>query len=252
MRLVKMKSLILFFFIVSYSKLYSQTNSSIQITFKGYLRNNPIVGSIFNGPIFYSNGIDHFSIQRSIISDSINHKYSFNLSETIYNNDKIDKLIFSIDSSYNTSDNSNCFQVINLSAIRNFVQTKDMKSIEVETDLYPEMDCYSTPDQVKEDYEMSFIGDYKMIVNDTVYNVKLGALNKMYVVKMSNPIDILNDEITGYWYFDAEKLIINSIRWGNKQFGTIRLVEREFSFVVTKSKNGFYFKTSNDCKLQKL
>ena len=88
------------------------------------------------------------------------------------------------------------------------------------------------------------------------YNVGIITLpivpNASKALKMSNPIDILNDEITGYWYFDAEKLIINSIRWGNKQFGTIRLVEREFSFVVTKSKNGFYFKTSNDCKLQKL
>lgn len=201
--------------------------------------------------VYYREEGGSFSSKKSILLTS-DQKYSLKISLKKIQDEKIERLYFTLDSTIDISDRYACFYKINVAEIVKSPIFKNQKSIKLESDLF--LHCYQTVGyEATDDHKERFVGDYRMKVNDTIHTLTL--YNGQY--RVSGAIDKLTknfmDREKGSWDYNPDKktLTISVGRLENELFGTGVKTWRQYVFSVVEG-DSTSFMNIEGVKLSKL
>jgi len=220
---------------------------------------NGIPNVILNGTISSYSNNKHFYYSNDLYAKiDTNQKvfvkgdnqYSFDLSKTPFKNSKVDKLYFGWELNKEGQIANGCYSEINIAVIRDYCSKNKLKAITLKNDFNLTFNCESTIAEEFSAEQEKLAGNYKMVLNDTIYNFKLSTDMLSIISGDYTPTDKnFCNKLWGWWgYNNTEKELNFSVQYfRNKDWGIYINANCIFSFTVTKNESGkFIFKNSND------
>ncbi len=230
-----MKKLFALFALFIFQKNYAQ-NVELQGTVQYYDLQK-------TGKIYYAEAGKKFNTKDFIEYDE-NKKYKFSISIEKIKNEKINNLVFGIDTTQRTNDEHACIQKINVGEIINDTLFKKMKSIKLRNDFLLDRNCTSSVYYGAEKEETLFIGNYQLVSKDTARSIMVKDFFYVYNSALSKfTVNYTNEEF-GHWNYNKEKKLLsfNKLYDLNSKFGILVKNNYRNSFKVVEKNGDLIFK----------
>lgn len=214
-----------------------------------YSQNIVLSGKVYSfnlketGKIYYAPEGEKFNPAHFILYNK-NRGYTFKMNISNIKKNKINTLVFSVDTLQKTNDEYACVQRIHLGEIAHSSEFSKLKTIQLKTDLLLDLHCSSgSYYDAKMENKERFTGTYLLTTGDTVRTIKLNNVFFQYSSSFSKMTKEYMTEEAGGWSFNEEKKKLTFMiqRQTNERYGLVLSKYYEFEFVVNETANGMEF-----------